>query len=95
MSEAVQTASTLVQTVGAVAQGAGAIKSLVSGTPKVPKAPDVPTMSTAADSLSASDSEEDRRKRLISQGMTSNMLTGATGVLSSSENTGKITLGGS
>jgi hypothetical protein len=95
MSEAASTIGSVVQTAGAIAQGAGAIKSLVSGTPKMPKTPDTPSLSSAADVLAQADTEEDRRKRLISQGMTSNMLTGATGVLSSSESTGKRTLGGS
>jgi hypothetical protein len=94
MSEAISTAGSIAQAVGAAAQGVAAIKSLTTSTPKPEKAPAVPTISSAADALSAADTDEDRRKRLVSQGMTSNMLTGATGVLSSAENTGKRTLGG-
>lgn len=94
-----ETAGTIASVVGAAAQAAGTVKSMTDSTPKVPKADKeamaAPTRDSAAASLTASQTDEDRRRRLVSQGMSSNMLTGATGVLSAKENTGKITLGGS
>lgn len=90
-----ESAGAVAQIVGAAAQAAGTVKSLTTKAPKMPKAADVATRDSAADVLSQSQSDEDRRRRLVSQGAASNMLTGTGGVLSSKENKGKVTLGGS